>query len=79
MGPPGPVFWKKKLVVVVVVVVVVGGCCKKGYLSIWRVKSTLQSFFQAVTSCRSLAAGLRGNGERMRKWRERGNGERGMK
>ena len=36
---------------------------------------------QAVTTCGSLAAGLQGNGERMRKWREneemeRGDGER---
>ena len=29
-----------------------------------------------IATCGSLAAGLQGNGERMRKWREVGNGQR---
>ena len=37
--------------------------------SLFKIKLSL-FMMQAVTTCCSLAAGLRGNGERMRKWRE---------
>ena len=43
----------------------------------WSIETTSFSYsttLQGCTNCGSLAAGLRGNGERMRKWR--GNGER---
>ena len=43
---------------------------------LWVVPRTQIREVQGCTNCCSLAAGLRGNGERMRNWRESGNGER---